>query len=402
MCGNIKEIGFMKARVFAVILALLMLLTALPAVADGTDYTLRINGGNISQNLVTVDGETCLKVDVYLDGVTDDKLLASADFDLDFDAAKLAFVSCEAGGAYAVDATGAKLGDRAAFANADGNHVRVGFASDFGCRIEEGKPFVTLLFKVLATLDANAKFVFTLHNAEAESLKLAEMLPGDDADLKPVACTVGADFKAFEGLDGWQKIDNVWYYFENGAAVTGWKKLNDKWYYFDDTGAMQTGWQKINNVWYYFTSGGKMVTGWQKIGNVWYYFQSGGNMVTGWQKISNKWYYFNTSGAMVTGWQKISNKWYYFQSGGQMVTGWQKISNKWYYFNAGGAMQTGWQKISNVWYYFQSGGQMVTGWQKINNVWYWFESSGAMFSNGSKTINGKTYNFDASGACLNP
>ena len=44
---------------------------------------------------------------------------------------------------------------------------------------------------------------------------------------------------------------------------------------------------------------------------------------------------------------------------------------------------------------------MKTGWLKDDGKWYYFEDSGAMVT-GSRTINGKTYNFNSSGVCLNP
>ena len=233
----------------------------------------------------------------------------------------------------------------------------------------------------------------------------------------------GFDFIKLDAPDGWnmlntgkrmyykngiavtgkQKIDNKWYYFNaDGIMQTGWQKIDNKWYFFSTDGIMQTGWQKLSNTWYFFNTSGIMVTGWKKFSNTWYFFNTSGAMVTGWQKLSNTWYFFNTSGAMVTGWQKLGNTWYFFNTSGAMVTGWQKLGNTWYFFNSSGAMVTGWQKLSNKWYYFNISGAMVNGWQKISNKWYYFESSGAMLANTSRRIGGKTYKFNASGACTNP
>ena len=204
-------------------------------------------------------------------------------------------------------------------------------------------------------------------------------------------------------VTGKQKIDNKWYYFNaDGIMQTGWQKIDNKWYFFSTDGIMQTGWQKLSNTWYFFNTSGIMVTGWQKLSNIWYFFNTSGAMVTGWQKLGNTWYFFNTSGIMVTGWQKLSNTWYFFNTSGAMVNGWQKLSNIWYFFNSSGAMVTGWQKIGNTWYFFNTSGAMVTGWQKISNKWYYFDSSGAMLANTSRKIGGKTYKFNASGACTNP
>ena len=246
-------------------------------------------------------------------------------------------------------------------------------------------------------------------------------------------------------VTGWQHIGGQWYYFNSsGAMVTGWHTIGGKWYYFNSSGAMVTGWQHIGGQWYYFNSSGAMLTGWQTIGGQKYWFNASGAMQKGWQNISSKWYYFNSSGAMMTGWQtiggqkyylsadgsmvtglqkvdgkwhyfessgalstasgwrKIGTKWYYFDSNGAAQTGWQHIGGKWYYFESTGVMATGWKHLSGKWYYLSTDGAMVTGWRLIDNVWYYFETSGVMLANTTKTINGKAYTFNASGACTNP
>ena len=289
------------------------------------------------------------------------------------------------------------------------------------------------------TLDDEAAIAAAREAYEALTDEQKEKLDSEYLDKLEA---LEAALEALKTKTGWEKIDGKWYYYENGQIVTGWKQIDGKWYYLDETGAMTTGWKKIGNTWYsfngsgvmrtgwqkidgkyfYFTSGGAMVTGWKQISGVWYYFTDGGAMVTGWKQIGGKWYYFADSGAMVTGWQKISDKWYYFNTSGAMVTGWQKISDKWYFFNDSGVMVTGWKQVDGKWYYFESSGQMATKWRQIGGKWYFFndsgvmktgwlnlsgkwyylESSGAMVANTSKTINGKTYNFDANGVCTNP
>lgn len=190
----------MKTRVFAAILALLMLAAVLPTFADGEpDYTLRIDGGHLCGCTETADGKTILKVDVFLDGITDDKLVTSLDAELLFDTDSLAFVSAESDGVYAVDAAGNKLDAREPIAGMKNGKLVVAFASDFGCRIEEDKPFVTLRFALLVEEDAVRSLSFELGETEAFSLKLADMVPGDDVDLEPVLRTVGASFEAFLG-----------------------------------------------------------------------------------------------------------------------------------------------------------------------------------------------------------
>ena len=159
--------------------------------------------------------------------------------------------------------------------------------------------------------------------------------------------------------DGWQKIDNVWYYYKDQKPQTGWQKVNNVWYYLDATGAMQTGWQRVNGTWYYLAPSGAMQTGWQRINGVWYYLAESGAMVTGWRQINGTWYYFAASGAMQTGWQRINGIWYYLAESGAMVTGWRQINGTWYYFTSSGAMVTGTQMIDGRVYNFSSSGAWI-------------------------------------------
>ena len=72
--------------------------------------------------------------------------------------------------------------------------------------------------------------------------------------------------------DGWIRLDGsdysdgiCWFYFDGkGKAVKeGWKKINNKWYFFDETGLMLTGWVDENQ--YYTNSDGEMLIGWQEL-----------------------------------------------------------------------------------------------------------------------------------------
>ena len=218
-------------------------------------------------------------------------------------------------------------------------------------------------------------------------------------------------------------MDTAYFFDTNGKAMTGWRTNNGYWYYFDaSTYKALTGRQTINNTEYYFGTDGKMFTKWQKINDNWYYFASSGNMTTGWFKLSSKWYYFGSDGIMaegfktigdvtyyltpedgymVTGWNKIDGNWYYFASSGKMTTGWCKLSSKWYYFAADGKMLTGRQDLGGTTYFFNSSGAMTTGWAKdTDGTWYYARSSGALYKNGTYTIGGSSYSFDANGAWL--
>ncbi len=142
--------------------------------------------------------------------------------------------------------------------------------------------------------------------------------------------------------------------------------------------------------------------GWQQSAKGWWYINQDGSCATGWKQIKSVWYYFDTNGWMQTGWEQIKGTWYYFDANGAMQTGWLEDGGKWYYLKASGAMATGWVKVNGTWYYMNTSGVMHTGWKQISGIWYYFNANGSMVANTSKTIGGKTYHFNASGACTNP
>ncbi len=218
---------------------------------------------------------------------------------------------------------------------------------------------------------------------------------------------------------GWQKIDGIWYYSEDGTTfVTGWKKVGSVWYYFGSDCAMVNGWQKIDGSWYYFKDSGAMATGWLNDGGKWYYMGTSGAMQTGWVQVSGKWYLLGANGVMKTGWQKSSGKWYLLGANGVMKTGWQKVSGSWYYLGTDGVMQTGWKTIGGKTYYFWSNGVMAANewvqgyrlnadgtwtypykasWKKDTKGWYYQDTSGWYAKNETLRIDGKNYTFDAAG-----
>lgn len=276
---------------------------------------------------------------------------------------------------------------------------------------------------------------------------------------------------------GWKQIKGTWYYFdEDHRMVRGPVEIDEQTYYFNENGAwVKNGWCELYGSWYYIKDG-ETVTDWQKINNVWYYFDEYGDMVRGGYKIEGKDYLFDGNGAWIknpaAGWHKLTatmtmsmndqkyteSAWYYVKKDGTLATGWQKISNVWYYFmpidfyedyyvadneesdvqtgflgrmfsnttlndngkyyafDANGAMitKTGWAKFeapayaksaygaTDEWVYVKnSNGELVQGWKKISGKWYYFEEYNAiMFANSARNINGTFWFFDKSGALV--
>lgn len=194
-------------------------------------------------------------------------------------------------------------------------------------------------------------------------------------------------------IKGWQKINNVWYYYNsNGELQTSkWIKSGAKWYYVDQTGAMQTSkWVKISTKYYYFDKSGVMQTS-KWIGSR-YYVKADGSMATS-EIVDNGRYYVDGKGILVkdTKWLKLSGKWYYLKTGTVQTSKWLKIGNKSYYFDKKGVMQTSrWIKTNGKWYYVNADGIMqVSKWLKIGSKWYYVNADGIMQT--SKWISGTYY-----------
>lgn len=119
----------------------------------------------------------------------------------------------------------------------------------------------------------------------------------------------------------------------------------------------------------------------------------------GWIADGEYWYYYD-KGAKVTGWLRYpstSSNWYYLDPNneGKMVTGWLLIDGLYYYFNPKDGSK---YHIAGL-----AGGQMVRShWIADGSKWYYVKESGVMAKSESLTINGKLYNFDSNGVCLNP
>ena len=279
-----------------------------------------------------------------------------------------------------------------------------------------------------------------------EKIELADI--GDSTDVSIYDAFGEAEIR-FEPIIGWVKTGNDWiYYIEPGVKVAGWQEIDDAWFFFDSKGVMQTGWLKYGGSWYYFDPGtGAMVKGWKQVNGNWYFFDnnsgamysnvalveidkvyvlnSSGTLANGWCKIGQSWYYCGSDGVAIEGWKKIDGIWYFFfrQHGAMASNCWVKDNGKWYFLDESGKMVTGWKQSGEYWYYFKSSGEMaaneyckgywldadgkwsyeyVAKWNKNSTGWWYGDTAGWYAKNCSLTIDGKVYNFNASGYCTNP
>ncbi len=176
--------------------------------------------------------------------------------------------------------------------------------------------------------------------------------------------------------EGWQKIDDNWYYFENNAALTGIHQvpgLNDEsntyYYKFDDNGISQG---KVSGL---FEMDGDL------------YFAKNGILQGGWQSISNggqdvDYYFFNTwSHKALDGEQTIGGYHYIFKNHilvrGDLVT--RSDGNLWYMWAGSWASQR-WATIDGNDYYFRSSYNAAKGIYSFNinneNRYYVFGQDG--------------------------
>lgn len=216
-------------------------------------------------------------------------------------------------------------------------------------------------------------------------------------------------------LTGWQKIENLWYYFDRSTRQQDVKaRVEDNYfatatdggilytYYFLNGTGLAKGWQTIEGRRYYFhTSTCQLQTGFFQVGKAWYYYNQDRTVKTGWwnREETGARYYFNGNGQAVTGWQTIGGSRYYFDANGVMQTQRTKIGNVYYFFGPDGKMRTGFVKYCDTTYYFNGNGQMLKGWQTIGGQRYYFDGEGAL-QIGFVKVGTATYYFDERQATL--
>lgn len=179
-------------------------------------------------------------------------------------------------------------------------------------------------------------------------------------------------------------------------------------------------WLKTDGKWYYFYSNGRMANSYDQIidGKSYSFAYTGecldhdNQNFKGWYESPKaQYHYYGDDGKLKLGWQKINNKWYYFmQTSGIMayggLTSLLETGNirDFYYFGIDGDMQTGWIESDNGWYYAASNGVIYRNkWLNSNGKWYYFDTLGQMLADTSDyIIDGRVYDFDSNGVCLNP
>lgn len=200
-----------------------------------------------------------------------------------------------------------------------------------------------------------------------------------------------------------------WYYYNDDLSMHfGWLNKGGKWYYMNEyTGRMTVGVDYIDDKYYYFNDSGEMVTGWVNLGKIdgmdyWRYAgKSGALLYDEWLYDNGKWFYFcneNGYGMMVYGIKNyyINGVLYDFDPSGACTNP-----------NASARKITGWFKkdtmFGSTWNYYGTDGKLYSDkWLCDGGNWYYFIFDGTMIDYDGFYLDGKFYDFDSNGVCLNP
>ena len=236
---------------------------------------------------------------------------------------------------------------------------------------------------------------------------------------------IGASMTSFAAT-GWAEEDGTWVYYDrNGDKVTDkWAKSGNNWYYLDSNGemAVDTLIEDGDNYYYVDINGVMAANQWVAIDNedagdddepehYWYYFQANGKALkqgdsdkVSLKTVNGKKYAFDDEGKMLYGWvdensaERIDN------------TDGDAFKEATYYFGGedDGAMTTGWLLVDVTYDEATNDYEIAPAFNEDEDQsrWFYFKSNGKMVKAADadktkeKTINGKKYAFDVTGAMV--
>lgn len=189
-----------SGKLLSVFLVLVLIFTALPAAeADGLppaadlprngEYVVRIDGGYVSEHTETVNDLECLRVDLFLDGVTNERLLSSISFKLLYPADQLTFVKLKS------------LNGSMSYANtSEPGLIQFAYVSTNGASLNGNTPLMTIWFTVTEGLPSDTQIRF----AFSEPIKADSVAKGNYTSEKR---TVGARLKPFALAPVWGDVN---------------------------------------------------------------------------------------------------------------------------------------------------------------------------------------------------
>ena len=123
-----------------------------------------------------------------------------------------------------------------------------------------------------------------------------EVTAGYEVDGK---MTLYAKWTVATDINGWYIEDGVWYYFQNGHALSGFLDIDGIRYHLNANGYLDTGLVEVNGKLYFFYANGAMHYGWLELDGATYYMQEDGSAAVGWVQIDKQNYVFDSTGVLV-------------------------------------------------------------------------------------------------------
>ena len=200
--------------------------------------------------------------------------------------------------------------------------------------------------------------------------------------------------------DGWSKIDDYWYYFMDGNAVTSnIIQIGYSLYAFDSNGRMYENqeFSKFDYTNNYFYAQN----------NTYYRADANGRLIVhdSYHK-DNDVYYYGAGGAAYNGYHKVNGvTWFFINGKQQKNTAFCDNDGNWYAVDYTGTLfaleNNKWKQVAGHYYYVKNGKLLKNTVALINGSYYGFDSNGQMYSNQIFTdASGNTYRASASGALL--
>ena len=228
------------------------------------------------------------------------------------------------------------------------------------------------------------------------------------------------------GVTGWIKLNNQWYYFDNGNMCVGFVTINGKSNLFNENGVWikeckPSSWVLENGKWYYLDSKGNAYFVYETqlkttINGVTYYFVSpyydidlsgkylnmrviGPYMASNqvwYDSVKQKAYWVNADGKSIDntdGWKTTKDgRKAYIENGEVVEYGIKNINGKNYFFRMG-YLSSGLFNSDDKTYVFDDSYNEVTykeGWNSLNGQWYFIKNGKALTSTwvGSYYLNG--------------
>ena len=98
-------------------------------------------------------------------------------------------------------------------------------------------------------------------------------------------------------------------------------------------------------------------------------------------------------------WMRDSVGWWWRRADGTYpASQWVRIGGARYFFNDSGYMATGWLRDGADWFFLAPSGALVGGWLRDGGQWYYLDPDTGVMRTAPLELNGRRYEFDASGA----